>query len=201
MTTSIMVLIPTTENTINTTKMIFEVNYKLDSFDLIIEGNFKVGPILNNSTLNDLTNMMQTTVSNSSNITVIVFNATIEIDDENSTKKIISSDSINYILRLIVYYIFSITCNLCIEISNNAVYNEPQLDKLIQIQNASLIDISRPVTVIQIISMSTVSFSITNSNYNNTIKTTSSTIVHTTIHPTTSQHQTTEHMSTANRTS
>ncbi|CAF3704506.1 unnamed protein product [Rotaria sordida] len=229
--TSTIELIPTIENTIipdnitiemtnesilNTTKMIFEVNYKLDQYDLIIEGVFKVGPIIENLTLNDLTNMMQTTVSNDSNITVIVFNATIEIDDGNSTEKIVSSDSINYILRLIVYYIYAITCNICIEISNNAVYNEPQLEKLIEIRNATLIDISRPITVIKItsnsittifsstthkVSMSTVQLSTTNSNYNSTMKTTSSTVVHATIHPTTSQHQTTEHTSAVHYTS
>ncbi|CAF2739052.1 unnamed protein product [Rotaria sp. Silwood2] len=191
----------TTESMLDTTKMIFEVNYKLDSFDLVKEDDFEVGPILDNSTLNALTNMMQTTVSNGSNITVIVFNATIEIDYEISTKKIVISDSINYILRLIVYYIFSVTCNICIEISNSAVYNEPQLGKLIEIRNASLIDISRPVTVINIISMPTIQFSTANLNYNSTIKTTSSTVVHTTTDPTISQHQTTEHTSTVHHTS
>jgi len=62
----------------------------------------------------------------------------------------LSSNSINYILRLIVYYIYSITCDECIRISNNAVYSEPQLNLLIQIRNATLIDISSPIIVINI---------------------------------------------------
>lgn len=36
------------------------------------------------------------------------------------------------------------------EISNNAVYNEPQLNKIIQIRNASLLDIYSPIIVINI---------------------------------------------------
>jgi hypothetical protein len=85
---------------------IFEVDYKLEPFDLIIDGDLQSGPITDYSTLDDLTNMvnikkinkdfihflflflqMQTTVANYSNITVFVFNATIEIDNENSTTK------------------------------------------------------------------------------------------------------------------
>jgi len=37
---------------------IFQVDYKLDLFDLIIEGDLQLGPIIDYSTLYDLTNMV-----------------------------------------------------------------------------------------------------------------------------------------------
>ncbi|CAF4898579.1 unnamed protein product [Rotaria socialis] len=155
--------------------------------------------------------MMQTTVSNDSNINVIVFNATIDIDNEQSTTKPVSSDSTNYILRLIVSYIYPIACNACIEICESSIYDEPQLDKLIEIRNASLIDISRPVSVINLtpntmttiissthtVTMSTVHSSTTHSADNHTIKITTTTVVHST----TSQHPITENTTTAHHTS
>jgi hypothetical protein len=106
---------------------------------------------------------MQTTLSNGSNINAIVFNATIEI--ANTTKfefffllnkiympliRILSSDSITYILRLIVYYLYPITCDECVRICNEAVYRKPQLNKSIQIRNVSLINISQPINVINL---------------------------------------------------
>ncbi|CAF3725048.1 unnamed protein product [Rotaria socialis] len=196
---------------VETAKTIFEATYRLESFDFILDGDFESGPIIDNSTLNDLTNMMQTTVSNDSNINVIVFNATIDIDNEQSTTKPVSSDSTNYILRLIVSYIYPIACNACIEICESSIYDEPQLDKLIEIRNASLIDISRPVSVINLtpntmttiissthtVTMSTVHSSTTHSADNHTIKITTTTVVHST----TSQHPITENTTTAHHTS
>ncbi|CAM4961742.1 unnamed protein product [Rotaria socialis] len=200
-----------TESTQKTAKTIFEATYRLESFDFILDGDFESGPIIDNSTLNDLTNMMQTTVSNDSNINVIVFNATIDIDNEQSTTKPVSSDSTNYILRLIVSYIYPVACNACIEICESSIYDEPQLDKLIEIRNASLIDISRPVSVINLtpntmttiissthtVTMSTVHSSTTHSADNHTIKITTTTVVHST----TSQHPITENTTTAHHTS
>jgi hypothetical protein len=106
---------------------------------------------------------MQTTVSNDSNITVFVFNASIEVDEENSkiqfavfyfilffyigNNRTSSSDSTSFLLRLIVYYVYPIACDECLEISNNAVYGEPRLNQFIQIRNATLIDISPPILV------------------------------------------------------
>ncbi|CAF1445149.1 unnamed protein product [Rotaria magnacalcarata] len=191
---------------VETAKTIFEATYRLESFDFIVDGDFESGPIIDNSTLNDLTSMMQTTVSNDSNINVIVFNATIDIDNEQSTTKPVSLDSTNYILRLIVSYIYPIACNACIEICESSIYDEPQLDKLIEIRNASLIDISRPVSVINLtpntmttiissthaVAMSTVHSSTTHSADNHTIKITTTAVVH----PTTSQHPITENTTT-----
>jgi hypothetical protein len=37
---------------------IFQVDYKVESFDLIIEGYLELGPIIDYSTLYDLTNMV-----------------------------------------------------------------------------------------------------------------------------------------------
>jgi len=37
---------------------IFEVDYKLEPFDLIIDGDLQLGPITDYSTLDDLTNMV-----------------------------------------------------------------------------------------------------------------------------------------------
>lgn len=37
---------------------IFEVYYKLDAFDILIEGDFIPGPITNSSTINDLTELV-----------------------------------------------------------------------------------------------------------------------------------------------
>ncbi|CAF4129714.1 unnamed protein product [Rotaria magnacalcarata] len=135
----------------------------------------------------------------------------IDIDDEQSTTKPVSSDSTNYILRLIASYIHPIACNACIEICESSVYDEPQLDKLIEIRNASLIDISRPVSAINLtpntmtpiissthaVAMSTVHSSTTHSADNHTIKITTTTVVH----PTTSQHPITENTTTVHHTS
>jgi hypothetical protein len=53
-------------------------------------------------------------------------------------------------LRLVVYYIYTITCNECVQISKDAIQKAPVLQKFIQIRNASLIFISRPISIINI---------------------------------------------------
>ncbi|CAM4768104.1 unnamed protein product [Rotaria magnacalcarata] len=173
---------------VETAKTIFEATYRLESFDFIVDGDFESGPIIDNSALNDLTSMIRI-----------------------SFFRPVSSDSTNYILRLIASYIHPIACNACIEICESSIYDEPQLDKLIEIRNASLIDISRPVSVINLtpntmttiissthaVAMSTVHSSTTHSVDNHTIKITTTTVVH----PTTSQHPITENTTTAHHTS
>ena len=66
---------------------IYEVFYKLELYDLIINGDLQSGPITDDSTISDLTDLMQTTLSNYTNITAIVFNATIDIDKGYFTTK------------------------------------------------------------------------------------------------------------------
>jgi hypothetical protein len=76
-----------------------------------------------------------------------------------------SFDSTNYILHLILYYVYPVTCNVCIEISNIAVYNQPQVSKLIQIRNATLIDIPAPIFVINLSMYLTTLFIILNETF------------------------------------
>lgn len=45
-------------NFIDLTESIFQVDYKLESIDLLIEGDLELGPIIDYSTLNDLTDMV-----------------------------------------------------------------------------------------------------------------------------------------------
>ena len=108
---------------------------------------------------------MQTTVANASNINVVVINATIETNDSYpatelvfglscfidpccfSSRRALTSD-VHCFLRLIVAYIYAASCTNCVRLSDEAVRNEPQIYKSIRIRNASLVNISRPVTVI-----------------------------------------------------
>lgn len=64
--------------------------------------------------------------------------------------RLTSSTSANYILRLFIYCIYPKSCTTCFQISNTSLYNKPQVNKPIQIQNASLVGITSPTSVIQI---------------------------------------------------
>ncbi len=61
---------------------IFEVIYKLESFDLLIDGDFQMGPIYNYSTLSDLTHMVNIINKNNSFIFIIL----IILDANNSIR-------------------------------------------------------------------------------------------------------------------
>ncbi|UJR32131.1 hypothetical protein I4U23_019599 [Adineta vaga] len=192
----------TFEMILNTTASIFDVSYKLDSFDLITNSDFEGGPIVSSSSLNDLSTMMQTTISNNAKINVIVYNASITSDNANTSTKTLSS---LYILRLVVYYIYPITCNECIQNSDDAIKRTPVLTKIVHIRNASLVNISYPSDIVKI---SNVMLHSTINQHDHTQRQSTehtSTAHHSTGHTTHhstghTSHHTTEHTSTVHHT-
>lgn len=53
-------------------------------------------------------------------------------------------------LRLVVMYTYPTACNICVQIINISVYNEPQIDDVIYIRNALLTHVPHPFLVIKI---------------------------------------------------
>ncbi|CAF0949283.1 unnamed protein product [Adineta ricciae] len=132
---------------INKKASIFEISYQLNASKFIVDKYFEGGTIVNSSTLNGLSIMMQTTLSNDSNINVTVFNASITDNNGNTS---LTAHTYIYTLRLIVYYLYPVTCYTCAQSSNDAVRKTPVFVKTIRVRNGTLISISHPHSILTI---------------------------------------------------
>ncbi|CAF0765718.1 unnamed protein product [Adineta ricciae] len=132
---------------INKKASIFEVSYQLNASKFIVDKDFEGGTIVNSSTLNGLSIMMQTTLSNDSTINATVYNASITDDSENTS---LIPYTFVYTLRLIVYYLYPVTCDACAQSSNDAVRKTPVFVNTIRVRNATLISISHPHSILTI---------------------------------------------------